>query len=152
MDVVKTRLMTQAPGSRQGRVLLLRPSRLRSRAQQGCLQAAAECSILLWGVAAAGAVAAVVTTPMDVVKTRLMTQAPGSRQYRGFFHCLGTMLRREGLRSLFLGVQMRCLWVALGGGIFLGGYDAFSGYYRHLFERNRLFESQCCNSCSSCSN
>ncbi|CDJ47207.1 mitochondrial carrier domain-containing protein, putative [Eimeria brunetti] len=51
---------------------------------------------------AAGAVAAVVTTPMDVVKTRLMTQTPGTR-------------------------HMRCLWVALGGGIFLGGYDAFSG-------------------------
>ncbi|CDJ60650.1 mitochondrial carrier domain-containing protein, putative [Eimeria maxima] len=97
----------------------------------------------------AGAVAAVATTPMDVVKTRLMTQSPGTRQYRGFFHCLGIMLRQEGLRSLFLGVQMRCLWVALGGGIFLGGYDAFSGYYRRLFERNHLFyESQCCSSCS----
>ncbi|CDJ37040.1 mitochondrial carrier domain-containing protein, putative [Eimeria tenella] len=30
----------------------------------------------------AGAVAAVVTTPMDVAKTRLMTQAPGTRQVR----------------------------------------------------------------------
>ncbi|KAL8452207.1 hypothetical protein Emed_001514 [Eimeria media] len=72
----------------------------------------------------AGAVAAVVTTPMDVVKTRLMTQEPGSRQYRGFYHCMHTMLRTEGVSSLFLGVKMRCLWVALGGGIFLGGYDA----------------------------
>ncbi|KAL8433648.1 hypothetical protein ACSSS7_003746 [Eimeria intestinalis] len=97
---------------------------------------------------AAGAVAAVVTTPMDVAKTRLMTQEPGARQYRGFYHCLHTMLRAEGGASLFLGVKMRCLWVALGGGIFLGGYDALKVWYLQLFERHSLFQNEnCCGSC-----
>ncbi|KAL8431582.1 hypothetical protein Efla_000628 [Eimeria flavescens] len=98
----------------------------------------------------AGAIAAVVTTPMDVAKTRLMTQEPGARQYRGFFHCLSSMLWNEGVSSLFLGVKVRCLWVALGGGIFLGGYDAFKVLYRQLFERHSLFQMQSC--CVPCAN
>lgn len=91
---------------------------------------------------AAGAVAAVVTAPVDVAKTRLMTQEPGTRQFRGFVDCLASMLRNEGLSAMFLGVKMRCLWVALGGGIFLGGYDAFKAWYSPLFERSGLFQVQ----------
>ncbi|XP_022592736.2 S-adenosylmethionine mitochondrial carrier protein [Cyclospora cayetanensis] len=95
-----------------------------------------------------GAIAALVTTPMDVAKTRLMTQKPGTQQYRGLCHCLRIMLRNEGISSLFLGVKMRCLWVALGGGIFLGGYDAFKACYGQLFERYNLFEKRPCGDCS----
>lgn len=77
----------------------------------------------------AGAGAAVATTPLDVVKTRLMTQQEGRYQYRGYFDCFSTILQREGYAALFRGLKIRVIWVALGGALFLGGYDGFKALY-----------------------
>ena len=67
--------------------------------------------------ALAGVVTAVVTTPLDVIKTRLMTQgAQGA--YKGVFDCAGRILREEGGRAFFKGVQPRVMWIGIGGSVF----------------------------------
>eukprot|EP00002_Diphylleia_rotans_P004137 TRINITY_DN12992_c0_g1_i1.p1 TRINITY_DN12992_c0_g1~~TRINITY_DN12992_c0_g1_i1.p1 ORF type:complete len:278 (-),score=57.97 TRINITY_DN12992_c0_g1_i1:47-880(-) len=75
----------------------------------------------------AGGFAAAVTTPLDVVKTRLMTQSLSKdgtqRQYTGVLHALKTIYREEGLMSLFKGIGPRVAWISLGGGIFFGVYE-----------------------------
>lgn len=60
---------------------------------------------------AAGFVAAVVTNPVDVVKTRLMNQgnaaaaatAENAVKYRGMMHCFSTIMAREGLMGFYKG-------------------------------------------------
>lgn len=67
--------------------------------------------------AAAGVVTAVLTTPLDVVKTRLMTQG-AVRQYANVADCFRQIVAQEGGRALFKGVQPRVLWIGLGGSVF----------------------------------
>lgn len=55
---------------------------------------------------------AVVSTPADVVKTRLMGQDPSAPAYRGMAHCFGATLRAEGLRGLYSGFWPT--WARLG--------------------------------------
>ncbi|PRW56809.1 mitochondrial uncoupling 3 [Chlorella sorokiniana] len=50
-----------------------------------------------------GFVASVVSTPADVVKTRLMNQDPARPAYRGMLHCFTATLRAEGVRGLYAG-------------------------------------------------
>ena len=73
--------------------------------------------------AAAGAVTGAVTTPLDVIKTRLMTQGPNG-EYRGVWHCAATMMRTEGTRALFRGMGARVTWIGLGGGLFFAALEA----------------------------
>jgi solute carrier family 25 S-adenosylmethionine transporter 26 len=73
-----------------------------------------------------GGAAAAATTPLDVAKTRLMTQTtrPGEAgHYRGVWHCLATVAREEGARGLFRGVAPRTAWIALGGSVFFSVYE-----------------------------
>lgn len=73
----------------------------------------------------AGAMAAGVTTPLDVVKTRLMTQTgvAASERYTGVVHALRTIYAQEGARALFSGVRQRVAWIGLGGAIFFGSFE-----------------------------
>ncbi|KAK9761427.1 S-adenosylmethionine transporter [Basidiobolus ranarum] len=71
----------------------------------------------------AGGVAAAITTPLDVVKTRLMLSAKGNHQYSGIFHTMGRIYTEEGLRALFSGIGPRVMWISIGGYIFLGVYE-----------------------------
>ena len=58
---------------------------------------AAETSVV---GAAAGAVTALLTTPLDVVKTRLMTQGASAR-YAGIGDCVRKIAQQEGLGTFF---------------------------------------------------
>jgi solute carrier family 25 (mitochondrial S-adenosylmethionine transporter), member 26 len=71
-----------------------------------------------------GSFAAAITTPLDVVKTRLMlgTDVHGV-QYKGFTHTLGRIYAEEGWRALFSGVVPRTFWIGIGGFVFLGAYE-----------------------------
>lgn len=69
--------------------------------------------------AVAGAVTGVFTTPLDVIKTRLMVQGAGN-QYKGFSDCVKTILREEGSSALWKGMGPRVLWIGIGGSIFFG--------------------------------
>lgn len=75
----------------------------------------------------AGGLAAGLTTPLDVVKTRLMTQrgGQGNNAYTGLLDCLCRVAREEGVGALYRGLVPRVVNIALGGAIFFGAYEAF---------------------------
>ncbi|PKA45935.1 Protein mitoferrin-like 1, chloroplastic [Apostasia shenzhenica] len=72
----------------------------------------------------AGSTAALFTTPFDVVKTRLQTQAPGSiGKYHGVFHALKEIARQEGLQGLYRGLTPRLAMYMSQGAIFFASYE-----------------------------
>uniref|UniRef100_K3WK77 S-adenosylmethionine transporter n=1 Tax=Globisporangium ultimum (strain ATCC 200006 / CBS 805.95 / DAOM BR144) TaxID=431595 RepID=K3WK77_GLOUD len=72
----------------------------------------------------AGGVAASITTPLDVVKTRLMLgkDAKGV-QYTGTVDTFTRVYREEGIKRLFSGVGPRTMWISIGGFVFFGMYE-----------------------------
>ncbi|KAG2009635.1 mitochondrial carrier protein RIM2 [Coprinopsis cinerea AmutBmut pab1-1] len=73
----------------------------------------------------AGGIAAALTTPLDVLKTRVMldTRDPSKRQLPSITTRLRTIYTTEGWRALFSGVVPRTLWISAGGAVFLGMYE-----------------------------
>ena len=73
----------------------------------------------------AGAVAATVTCPLDVVKTRMMLGAKtaSGELYQGTLNSLKTIYREEGGAALFSGLGPRVGWITLGGFVFFGAYE-----------------------------
>ncbi|XP_012570107.1 S-adenosylmethionine carrier 1, chloroplastic/mitochondrial isoform X1 [Cicer arietinum] len=70
----------------------------------------------------AGAITGAVTTPFDVVKTRLMVQGT-QKHYKGICDCVSTIVKEEGAHALFKylqGIGPRVLWIGIGGSIFFG--------------------------------
>ncbi|KAM3318360.1 hypothetical protein ACQJBY_035853 [Aegilops geniculata] len=67
----------------------------------------------------AGAITGAITTPLDVLKTRLMIQGQ-TRQYSGIVSCAKTILREEGPGAFLKGIEPRVLWIGIGGSIFFG--------------------------------
>ena len=67
----------------------------------------------------AGAAAAGVTTPLDVLKTRLML----AKDKTPMIPMLKQILRDSGPRAFFAGIGPRVLWISAGGAIFLGSYQ-----------------------------
>ncbi|CAM9964937.1 unnamed protein product [Choristocarpus tenellus] len=74
----------------------------------------------------AGGISAGLTTPLDVVKTRLMTANPG--QYKGVGNCLQVILQEEGTGALFAGAVPRMTSIAFGGAIFFGAYETAKAF------------------------
>eukprot|EP00884_Botryococcus_braunii_P007290 jgi/Botrbrau1/16562/Bobra.0385s0005.1 len=67
-----------------------------------------------------GFVSSVISTPADVIKTRLMNQEKGSQAYRGSLHCLTQAVQTEGFLALYkgffptwarLGPWQLCFWL-----------------------------------------
>lgn len=72
----------------------------------------------------AGAVAAGSTTPLDVLKTRIMLQRrTDGGQRSGVVVLVQQILRDEGPRGFFKGWVPRVGWISTGGAIFLGTYQ-----------------------------
>lgn len=69
--------------------------------------------------AIAGSITGALTTPLDVMKTRLMIQGQAN-QYRGFIDCAQTIMREEGAGAFLKGIEPRVLWIGIGGSIFFG--------------------------------
>lgn len=90
----------------------------------------------------AGGVSAAVTTPLDVVKTRLMTQGAGVGKYKGIVHGLRTIAREEGAAALMSGVAPRVMWISIGGAVFFGAYEAAKKVLFPTFAKRQLEEEQ----------
>uniref|UniRef100_A0A7N2KWA0 Uncharacterized protein n=1 Tax=Quercus lobata TaxID=97700 RepID=A0A7N2KWA0_QUELO len=67
----------------------------------------------------AGAITGAITTPLDVIKTRLMIQG-SANQYKGICDCVRTIVKEEGTHALLKGIGPRVLWIGIGGSIFFG--------------------------------
>lgn len=117
-------------------VLLERHSRLRegSGPVNGVFERA-WVSAVSGGVA--GSAAAWVTTPLDVIKTRMMLEAgaKGSHQAepelgsrRSAFRIGKEVLRNEGMRGLFRGGAIRATFTIFGNGLFIGCYEGAKVY------------------------
>ncbi|EME78235.1 uncharacterized protein MYCFIDRAFT_58397 [Pseudocercospora fijiensis CIRAD86] len=66
-----------------------------------------------------GAVAAGLTTPLDVLKTRMML----STGKVDVFSLAGRIFREEGGKTFFSGIGPRTMWISIGGAVFLGSYQ-----------------------------
>ncbi|EJD50533.1 S-adenosylmethionine transporter [Auricularia subglabra TFB-10046 SS5] len=67
----------------------------------------------------AGGIAGAVTTPLDVLKTRIMLDTTTA----GFGDHVRAVYAKGGLPAFFAGVVPRTLWIAAGGAVFLGVYE-----------------------------
>ena len=86
--------------------------------------------------AIAGSFAAVVTTPIDVAKTRIMvdTSAKGSQ---GVVATIKEIAVKEGWKALMKGGALRGAWTALGAGVYLGSYEAGRLWWRDRQQRTK---------------
>ncbi|KAF8469163.1 mitochondrial carrier domain-containing protein [Kalaharituber pfeilii] len=75
----------------------------------------------------AGGFSAFVTTPLDVLKTRMMLARRGGGGPGTVGGILKELVRKEGYRGLMKGWVPRVMWIGAGGAIFLGAYDAARG-------------------------
>lgn len=71
--------------------------------------------------ALSGGLAAVVTTPFDVMKTRMMTAPQGMRMSMSVVAF--SILRNEGPLGLFKGAVPRFFWIAPLGAMNFAGYE-----------------------------
>ena len=76
----------------------------------------------------AGAVAAFITTPLDVAKTNIMLAGFRDSNQNinislNYYQTIRDIYRRNGIDGLFAGTVPRVLWISIGGAIFLGGYE-----------------------------
>lgn len=72
----------------------------------------------------AGALAAFLTNPLDVAKTRIMLADSRERLATGQVLAALQLVRGEkGIRGLFAGVVPRVLWITAGAAIFFGSYE-----------------------------
>jgi solute carrier family 25 S-adenosylmethionine transporter 26 len=67
----------------------------------------------------AGGVAAALTTPLDVIKTRIMLSSGD----RSIIRMAAAIWNEKGVRGFGAGIVPRVMWISIGGSIFLGVYD-----------------------------
>lgn len=73
-----------------------------------------------------GGVAAALTTPSDVIKTRLMLGSDkGGVAYNGVMDVAKRVVSEEGVKTLFSGITPRVIWISMGGFVFFGVYEEF---------------------------
>jgi solute carrier family 25 aspartate/glutamate transporter 12/13 len=83
---------------------------------------------LLTAGAIAGMPAAYLTTPCDVIKTRLQVEArKGEASYKSLRHCAATIFRDEGFKAFFKGGPARILRSSPQFGFTLAAYEVLQG-------------------------
>lgn len=71
----------------------------------------------------AGFTSACVSTPADVIKTRLMNAAGGEQRYRGVLHAGSTILKEEGVGALYKGFLPICVRKLVWCTVFFVSYE-----------------------------
>ncbi|KZP21309.1 mitochondrial carrier [Athelia psychrophila] len=73
----------------------------------------------------AGGTAAALTTPLDVLKTRVMLDMrnASTENLPSLAARFNQIYTTEGVRALFAGAVPRTLWISAGGAVFLGAYE-----------------------------
>ncbi|TVY16947.1 Calcium-binding mitochondrial carrier protein [Lachnellula arida] len=83
---------------------------------------------LLTAGAIAGMPAAYLTTPCDVIKTRLQVEArKGESSYTSLRHCATTIMKEEGFKAFFKGGPARILRSSPQFGFTLAAYEVLQG-------------------------
>ena len=73
-----------------------------------------------------GGIAAGLTTPLDVIKTRLMLGADKNGiQYKGAGDVVQRLMHEEGSKIFLSGIQPRVMWISIGGFVFFGAYETY---------------------------
>lgn len=88
------------------------------RRRRGGLDEVSAAESALYG-SVSGAIAAGITTPLDVLKTRIML----SKEKIGVVQLVTDILKTHGVRPFFAGIGPRVGWISAGGAIFLGSYQ-----------------------------
>mmetsp|Transcript_12638 Transcript_12638/g.27327 ORF Transcript_12638/g.27327 Transcript_12638/m.27327 type:complete len:392 (-) Transcript_12638:604-1779(-) len=76
----------------------------------------------------AGGFTGIVTTPLDVLKTRLMTQGASGR-YRNLVDATIQIAKTEGVSAFMSGWQPRLIWISMGGFVFFPVLEAAKKFY-----------------------
>jgi solute carrier family 25 S-adenosylmethionine transporter 26 len=72
----------------------------------------------------AGGIAAFITTPLDVAKSRIMLAERTDTLASGkVLTAIRAVRDEKGIRGLFAGVVPRVIWISVGAAIFLGSYE-----------------------------
>lgn len=83
-----------------------------------------------------GAIAAAFTTPLDVVKTRLMigTDKHGV-VYKNAVDVGKRIIKEEGWRTFLSGIEPRVMWISIGGFVFFGAYEEYRSLTLNAFQQ-----------------
>lgn len=92
---------------------------------------------MLTAGAIAGMPAAYLTTPCDVIKTRLQVEArKGEATYNGLRHCAQTIWREEGFKAFFKGGPARIMRSSPQFGFTLAGYELLQRCKQHVLHNS----------------
>ncbi|PWW77120.1 mitochondrial carrier [Tuber magnatum] len=95
---------------------------------------------LLISGAIAGMPAAYLTTPCDVIKTRLQVEArKGQTHYRGLIHCASTIWREEGPKAFYKGGPARILRSSPQFGFTLAAYEVLQTLFHQRGDKESEF-------------
>jgi len=83
--------------------------------------------------AIAGSFSGLVTTPLDVVKTRLMTFQQHSHGGSVLAE-LRNLVQQEGAKGMFRGASIRMLYLSVGGSAFFGIYEHCRKTIQHIID------------------
>jgi solute carrier family 25 S-adenosylmethionine transporter 26 len=81
-----------------------------------------------------GGIAAALTTPLDVLKTRLMIGVDSQGvAYKSARDVFSRILQQEGWQRLFSGIAPRVTWISIGGFVYFGAYNYSRSVYLKFF-------------------
>lgn len=89
--------------------------------------------------ALSGTATAVVTTPLDVIRTRMMSQPSGKDAiYKNALDCISKTFTNEGTRAFFRGLGPRVLLVGPASAVFFVTYEATKSFLRSRSARKNM--------------
>ena len=84
-----------------------------------------------------GTLTAALTTPLDVLRTRMMSQVAGKGAlYTSTMDCFAKTVTQEGIGALFKGVGARCLLIGPSSAVFFLAYEATKTFFRSRARRS----------------